>query len=58
MGSLGIKNQMADKVIILDHKSLWDDNEFLEELDNRIKEIEIERVLGSTWDEIKAKSKA
>ena len=49
---------MADKVIILDHKSLWDDNEFLEELDKRIKEIEIERVLGSTWDEIKAKSKA
>lgn len=43
---------------IIERLDLWEDKDFLKELDRRIKEIETGKVTGSTWEEVKAKSKA
>jgi len=43
---------------IIERLDLWEDKDFLKELDRRIGEIETGKVTGSTWEEVKAKSKA
>ena len=43
---------------IIERLDLWEDKDFLRELDRRIQEIETGKVNGSTWEEVKAKSKA
>lgn len=43
---------------IIERLDLWDDKDFLKELDRRIEDIETGKVTGSTWEEVKAKSKA
>lgn len=41
---------------IIERLYLWEDKDFLKELDRRIDEIETGKVSGSTWEEVKAKS--
>ena len=43
---------------IIERLDLWEDKDFLKELDRRIDEVETGKVSGSTWEEVKAKSKA
>ena len=43
---------------IIERLDLWEDKDFLKELDRRIEEIETGKVTGSTWEQVKAKSKA
>jgi len=42
---------------IIERLDLWEDKDFLKELDRRIEEIENGKVVGSTWEQVKAKSK-
>ena len=43
---------------IIERLDLWEDKDFLKEPDRRIEDIETGKVTGSTWEEVKAKSKA
>jgi len=43
---------------IIERLDLWEDKGFLKELDRRIQEIETGKITGSTWEQVKAKSKA
>jgi len=43
---------------IIERLDLWEDKDFLKELDQRIGELEAGKVTGSTWELVKAKSKA
>jgi putative addiction module component (TIGR02574 family) len=43
---------------IIERLDLWEDKDFLKELDRRIEDVETGKVTGSTWEQVKAKSKA
>ena len=43
---------------IIERLDLWEDKDFLKEIDRRIEEIETGKMIGSTWEEVKAKSRA
>ncbi|HTD39707.1 MAG TPA: addiction module protein [Mucilaginibacter sp.] len=43
---------------IIERLDLWEDKDFLKELDRRIEDMETGKVTGSTWEQVKAKSKA
>jgi putative addiction module component (TIGR02574 family) len=43
---------------IIERLDLWEDKDFLKEIDRRIEEIETGKVTGSTWEQVKARSKA
>ena len=43
---------------IIERLDLWEDKDFLKEIDRWIEEIETGKMIGSTWEEVKAKSRA
>ena len=40
---------------LIEKLDLWNDKDFVNELDRRISELESGKVKGSTWEEVKAK---
>ena len=57
MSRQNTSSHQFDKDLSLRDKEVWDDDEFLKEIDQRIAEIETDKVTGSIWEEVKAKSK-
>jgi len=43
---------------IMENLDLWEDEEFLNEIDSRIKDFETGNVKCSTWEEVKEKAKS
>lgn len=43
---------------IVEKYDLWEDEEFLDEINNRLKNFENGKVICSTWDEVKLKARA
>jgi len=39
------------------NRHIWDDEEFVKEMDKRIEELESGKVKGYTWDEVKEMSR-
>lgn len=56
MSNQSLKNHQFDRNFE-GKNEVWDDDDFLQDLNRRIEELEAGKVTGSIWEEVKAKSK-
>jgi len=57
MSDRNIANQPLEKVCLTSDNEVWKYDDFLKKIDQRVKEIKSGKITGSTWEEVKTKSK-
>jgi hypothetical protein len=58
MNNQNTENLSPEQTRLTNDKQVWEDDDFLRKIDCRVKEIEAGKVTGSTWEDVKSKSKS